>query len=237
LARQDKDSFTPITDLREMGSAVAIIKRDVREMRPEVKETAKAVVKLATKQQVADAKLKTLEDTTGRLDRKTASLAQPRAHDCMNINKIGDLEEDSKKHALGVTTNKKDVVAVLNDVGELKKGQSRFIYWLLGAAFVVIGSVFGWYASYNVTRNEVRHLTNEQTKIRINLESLQKTTKNIPIEINTAVARMETAANQMDTTEESVPLDDVWCYLSARDKVRLKRRLPADKIPTKRCKR
>lgn len=234
------DDLTPITDIRGMGEALTIIKRDVGEMKPEVKETAKTVVELATKQRVADKRIKTLETSTGRLDRKTAALASPRPHDCINANVISDLAEENKQQALEVLDVKKDAAATGTDVGELKKGQSKFIYWLMGAAVIVVGSVVGWYASYAVTRNEVSHLTSEQVKLRTSMDSLQKTTRALPTKLNNATVRVEAAANKIKTNgddHKGVQLEDIWCILSEREKVRLKRQLPADKIPTQRCRR
>jgi len=237
---KDNDfDLTPITDMREMGSAIAVIKRDVSEMKPEVKETAKAVIELATKQRVADNRIKVLETSTGRLDRETAALSSPRPHDCINANVIGELSEESKQLALGVAETKKDVDTAAKVIGELRAGQSRFIYWLLGAAVIVIGSVVGWYASYQVTTNEVGHLSVEQTKIRTSLESLQKTTKALPTEINNAAGRVEQVAQQMETNgdeHQGVQLEDIWCIMSEREKVRLKRQLPASKVPNQRCR-
>jgi hypothetical protein len=231
--RPTRDDLTPITDIRGMGQAIAIIKRDVREMRPEVKETARAIIEVTTKQEVADGRIKMLETKTDRLNRQTASLAQPRPHDCMNANVISDIQEETKKNALSVVNVTRDASSAVADIDELKKGQSKFIYWLLGAAVLVISSMGGWYASYQVTTNEVRHLTEEQTKIRTNLETLQTTTKNLPSKINNAASRMESAAVQMEKGEISI--EEVWCDLKKTTKIRLEKELSPDKIPRVRC--
>lgn len=236
--KDTRDDFTPITDMRGMGEALAVIKSDVREMKPEVHKTSKTVVELATKQRVADNRIKTLETKTDGLADTTAKLSQPRPHDCINANKIGDLEEDLKQHALGLTEAAKDVAAAGADINELKQGQSKFIYWLLGAAVIVVGSVVGWYASYRVTTNEVGHLTSEQTKLRVSVESLQKTTKALPVKVDSAAQRLETAANKIKTNGHGngVPLEEVWCILSEGERIRLRNRLDADKIPSQRCR-
>jgi len=236
VGREEKDSYTPITDIRGMGSAIAIIKRDVREMKPEVKETVKTVVALSTQQKVANERIKALEATSQHLDRKTTKLSRPAPHDCFNANKISDLGEESKQHALGVAEARKDVVAAVTDIVELKQGQSKFVYWLMGAAVVVIGAIVGWYASYKVTTNEVRHLTQEQTKIRTKIEELQETTKNLPVKFNAVAKRMELAAEEIRVGEDSVQLDEIWCIMSQREKLRLMRRLPKTQIPSKRCR-
>lgn len=239
VGKEDRSDLTPITDMRGMGEALAVIRSDVGEMKPEVVKTAKAVVELTTKQRVADRRIKTLETETGRLGRETVALASPRPHDCINANKISDLDEHDKQRALEVLEVKKDAAATSTDVNELKNGQSKFIYWLLGAAVIVIGSVGGWYASYRVTTNEVGHLTSEQTKIRTSLESLQKTTKALPTKVDNAAQRLETAAQQIKTNGDDhngVQLEEIWCIMSEREKVRLKRQLPAGKVPNQRCR-
>ena len=239
MGKEDRSDLTPITDMRGMGEALAVIRSDVGEMKPEVVKTAKAVVELTTKQRVADRRIKTLETETGRLGRETVALASPRPHDCINANKISDLDEHDKQRALEVLEVKKDAAATSTDVNELKNGQSKFIYWLLGAAVIVIGSVGGWYASYRVTTNEVGHLTSEQTKIRTSLESLQKTTKALPTKVDNAAQRLETAAQQIKTNGDDhngVQLEEIWCIMSEREKVRLKRQLPAGKVPNQRCR-
>jgi len=207
-------------------------------MKPEVKQTASMVIELATKQGLADTRIGGLENKTEGLVTMTAKLSQPRPHDCINANKINELNEDSKQNALGVAEAKRDLAANSTDIDELKQGQSKFIYWLLGAAVIVIGSVVGWYASYKVTTNEVGHLSNEQTKIRTNLEELQMTTKNIPSKVDDAAQRLETAARKIKTDghDKNVQLDDVWCIMSDREKTRLRRHIPDDKIPGVRCR-
>lgn len=238
------DDLTPITDMRGMGVALTIIRRDVSEMKPEVKATAIAVVELSTKQRVADKRIKTLETGTARIDRKTVALAStvasPQPHECLSAEKISDLEKSDKVNSLALLDVKKDAAATGTDVDELEKGQSKFIYWLMGAAVIVVGSVVGWYASYSVTRNEVSHLTREQVKLRTSMDSLQKTTRALPAKLNTATDRVEAAAERIKTNGHSnggVQLEEVWCIISEREKVRLKRQLSAEKIPTQRCRR
>lgn len=236
--RPTRDDLTPITDIRGMGQAISIIKRDVREMRPDVKEAARGVIELTTKQAVTDNQIKSLEVKTERIDREVVTLAQSRSsHDCMNANVISELKEESKQNALGVVTVTKDAIAASTDIDELKNGQSKFIYWLLGAAFVVAGSIVAWYASYNVTQNEVRHLTEEQVKIRNNLEELQKTTKALPVKVDNAAQRLESAAQKIQENDEDIRLVHVWCLLSPREKIRLRQKISEEKIPKVRCKR
>lgn len=236
--KPQRDDLTPITDIRGMGQAIAVIKRDVSDMRPEVRSTAKQIVELMTKQDVSENQIKKLEVKTERIDREALTLAQSRvSHDCFNANTINDLQEDSKKNALAIVNVSSNTKKTTKDVDELRKGQSKFVYWLLGAAFVVIGSVGAWYASYQVTTHEVRHLTEEQAKIYGHLKELQRTTKAIPEEIDNAFTRIETVTKRLERNNDvSIP-SSVWCKLNNATKARLKRELSRDKIPRTRCKR
>jgi chaperonin cofactor prefoldin len=237
---RDRDDLTPITDISGMGAAIALIKRDVVEMKPEVKGMAKAVIELSLQREMADKRISTLESTSARLDRTTTALSSPRPHDCLNANKISDMNEEAKGLALGVIEAKKGAGDALEDIAELKKGQSKFIYWLLGAALVVIASVVGWYASYQVTTNEVRHLTVEQSKIRGQLAELQKTTKALPGRLTEVTRRVEVAANRIDEDEQQyggVKLEDIWCAMSFRERSRLERSMPLGKLPDQKCGR
>jgi hypothetical protein len=233
-----RDDLTPITDIRGMGQAIAVIKRDVGDMRPEVKSTAKAVVELRAQQRGDDRRISALEDTTARLDRETTVLASPRPHDCVNANRICELDETNKVLALEVVNVKKDASSARHNIGELKKGQSKFVYWLMGAALVVIGSAVGWYATLQVTTNEVRHLSTEQAKIRGQLDDLQQTTKVIPVRLKEVTKRVEVAADRMDDSEwHGVRLEDVWCKMSAREKARLRRSMPLGSLAAEKCGR
>lgn len=233
-----RDDLTPITDIGGMGEAIAVIKRDVVDMRPEVKSTAKAVIELAAQQRGADRRISSLEETTARLDRETTILASPRPHDCINANRICDLDETSKVLALEVAEVKKDAGSAKHRIGELKSGQSKFFYWLLGAALAVIGSAVGWYATLQVTTNEVRHLTTEQTKIRGQLDDLQRTTKTIPVRLREVTRQVEDAADRMDDSEQyGVRLEDVWCAMLPREKARLQRSMPLGELAAKKCGR
>jgi len=227
-----------VSDILSIKEMLTIIKRDVGEIKPEVKETAKTVVELATRQKVSEKRIGSLESTTAELDRKTAALSQPRPHDCHNEKAIVDLQEDSKENAIGVAKVKKDASIANAEINELKNGHSKFIYWLMGAAMIVAGSIVAWYASYKVTTNEVRHLTTEQAKIRTNLEQIQKTTKALPTKLNHATERVEAAADKIKATNgDHVTLNHVWCFLSKREQVILEQKLPSDKIPKVRCVR
>lgn len=239
----DPSDFTPITNFAEMGPALSEIRHAVRDIKPKVDKLVERNVDHEARIKASEARLRRVED-------KVADVAEkPISHDCAQVETIREIKEESKKIRADngdVTQRLTKTETKLAGLGEsvataqadTKAGRRWLIGIIVTLIIVVGGAAFGWVITLVMVRSDVAHLTSRQEEMGERLDTVQATTTKAAqagVRVEQATKRIETVVQESAPSEPVVALDDVWCALSIPEREKLRRALPSDRIPARRC--
>lgn len=208
---------TPPPKPSDIGYFLAGIKDDLNEIKPNVQKTREDVAALRVDLNSTKGRVKALETKTEGVH----TIA-----DCPNTSATAEIREGQSSLSLKVNTAEANIAEQSTDLEEQKKSSSKFIYWAIAAVIGALGSGVAWYASTEVTENNVRHLSSEQSKIRQTLESLSATNKAQTKEMEQTTSAVEAVSESIKTNgdHKRVPVDVWYMTLSDDEKRLLKRR-------------
>jgi len=244
---QIASEFTPITDFRELGEAVGEIKADIKtvkvsvdKMEPKLDRAIEGIVNHRARIKVSEARLK-------RAEEKVSSIAET-PHSCFQSETIADLKEAEKAGrkersdiSQVVVTAKTTLGNVTDDVITLESDKRIGRRWIIGLVVGVVlalgGAASGIIIVVYVVQSNVDHMQQEQTRLRNQMDDVRITVAKDGSRVEAAARRVETAAKSVAMNGHAKLLisDDVWCDLSHRERNKLKRRYPSDRLPSRRC--
>lgn len=180
-----EDTITDITkelqSFKEMITNVAIIKKDMREIKPKIGEVRDSVVKLEVWRKTAHSRIRRIESSIERLRS---------SYQCTKSSDITALEVDSKKNNSIVSTLERSVSVNENSIIDMKKSTSKFIYWIVGILIAVGSSILTWYASWNTLKANFDNLNSNYQKLDSTVEQLQINNNNQSKELQRAIHRL-----------------------------------------------
>jgi hypothetical protein len=239
--------FTPITDFRQLGDAVSEIKVDIRSvkddvasMKPKLDKAIEGIVDHRARIRASEARLKRNED-------KISTLAE-RPHSCAQAEVIADLREGEKSTRKGiydisqeVATAKTSLGNVTEDVTTLEDEKTAGRRWIIGLVVSVVLALAlaagGLIITVYVVQARLETTVSEQTRLRNQMDEVRIAVAKDGHRVEQAARRVETAAQTVTSNGHSKLLvaEDVWCDLTLRERNRLKRLHPSDRLPSRRC--
>jgi hypothetical protein len=238
---RDASDFTPITNFADMGPALSEIRHTVRDIKPKVD-------KLVEHNASHEARIKASEARLRRVEDKAAEIAEkPQSHDCAQTETIREIKEEAHRFRKSSEDTTQRVIVAETKVGALAKemetnqGDTKSgRRWLIGIivtlVIVIGGAALGWVITLVTVRSDVAHLATEQQEIQERLSTVQVTTTKAGVRVEAAAKRIETVAQETeDEPAAFIALDDVWCNLSSPEREKLRRALPSDRLPARRC--
>lgn len=197
----DHGPMTPVprSFLDSLSNDLSTIKKDTR-------STNEAIVELRTDMRATKGRLKKIEDN-------------------IPCEAVVEVREDSKQLALKVNTAEAKISAHDADLEQISSSDSKRIYWLLGAAVVIVGAVAGWLTTMATMETNVETLQAEQMKIRDEIKGLSSATYKHTAQVEKASQAVQTAVTEAENSKGSaVPVDMWYRTLSPENKRLLERR-------------
>lgn len=204
---ENPNEYTPITDLRGMGEALAVIKRDVKDMRPEVREARDGVIKLTEWKGQAEKRLEVLDKKAGR------------AHDCAQVEIIANLQEKSREASVEFATQKAAIIGANEELKDAKASRSTLIYAIIGIMVTVLGTVGGWVWTLSSLQTEVKTLREQQQQVSQEVRQVGSQTK---VQTEEVLKRVQQNTAQQQSSDVSFePLESVVNKMSQEDRNKL----------------
>jgi len=201
MADDKHGAMTPVPRafLNTLSDDLSEIKRDTR-------STNEAIVELRTDMRATKGRVKKLENH-------------------IPCEAVAEVKDDTKKLILKVNTAEANIAEQSTDLDAITKKDSKRVYWLLGAAVVVVGAVAGWLTTMATMEANVDTLQSEQTNIRDEIKGLRSATFQHTEEVQEATEAVQSAATEMQNGKEhTIPVDIWYSTLSEEDKRLLRRR-------------
>jgi hypothetical protein len=190
-----------------MGEALAVIKRDVKDMRPEVREARDGVIKLTEWKGQAEKRLEVLDKKAGR------------AHDCAQVEIIANLQEKSREASVEFATQKAAIIGANEELKDAKASRSTLIYAIIGIMVTVLGTVGGWVWTLSSLQTEVKTLREQQQQVSQEVRQVGSQTK---VQTEEVLKRVQQNTAQQQSSDVSFePLESVVNKMSQEDRNKL----------------
>lgn len=145
-----RGKMTPIPEplLKDFDASITHIRADLKEMKPQIKETHDGFIVLKTE----------MGHMIGRVDSLEGKTADLSRHECAQVNTISQIETCVRDSSVAVAQYQGKASAVYETVNELKESRSKIIYWFLGLAAFVLTGIIGWVVLMATLQTDVRHI-------------------------------------------------------------------------------
>jgi len=255
-APMSSDDFTPITNLGDLGPAISAIKRGQdrtadavntlskaidKDIKPKLDKVHEGFIVLETEHKATKARVKNLEDDTKKL-----SGASPQPHDCYHEDDLMNLKEGQRIVLADVVAVKTGLATTATEHARTKEQTDREVARIEGRSktatgiivtviLFVVGASGAASAAFYTTQTNVVHLSEEQSKIRVEMSDMRAANIKASTKMEEAADAVEKVANQVRTSSVSDPLDSIWCDLSPQERRRQENLRGAANIPQRRC--
>ena len=125
-----RDEYTPITDFRDLGETVGMLKREFKAVRVDTKESREGILELKEWRKHLDSRLNTLEKLSG--------------HDCFQSAEISEMHTSSQELIIKATQFGVQISGIQSELEEIQGSRKAVMGILIGIVMTLLGSVGGW---------------------------------------------------------------------------------------------
>jgi len=177
----------PTVFLDNLERAVAIIQAEVVEIKPQLKTSCAEVIRLQEQMRLSEQQLKEIrQDMQGHLRESDHP-------GCLQEKSFVSLQEEQRVLIQKTTSSEANLSTISSEIVAIKGASARFVYWLAGAALVVIGAAVGWIVTLNVLKTEVAYLKVQQQDIQDRIASATGTARASDRNVENTLVRVEAA--------------------------------------------